>query len=35
VICLAALERTLTDLGYPVKLGEGVRAAQEVLGQAG
>lgn len=35
VICLAALERTLTDLGYQVKLGEGVRAAQEVLSQAG
>jgi len=35
VICLAALERTLTDLGYPVKLGEGIRAVQEVLGQAG
>ncbi len=35
VICLAALERTLTDIGYPVKLGEGVRAAQEVLSQAG
>jgi aspartate aminotransferase-like enzyme len=35
VICLAALERTLTDLGYPAKLGEGVRAVQEVLGQAG
>lgn len=35
VICLAALERTLNDRGYPVKLGDGVRAAQEVLGQAG
>lgn len=34
VICLAALERTLTDLGYPVKLGEGIRAAQDVLAQA-
>jgi aspartate aminotransferase-like enzyme len=31
IICLSALERTLNDLGYPVKLGEGVRAAQEVL----
>jgi aspartate aminotransferase-like enzyme len=28
---LAALEFVLSDLGYPVKLGEGVRAAQEVL----
>lgn len=35
VVCLAALERTLTDLGYSVKLGEGLRAVQEVLGQAG
>lgn len=35
VICLAALERTLTDLGYSLKLGEGVRAVQEVLGQTG
>ncbi|PTL36153.1 aminotransferase [Candidatus Methylomirabilis limnetica] len=34
VVCLAALERTLADLGYPVKLGEGIRAAQEVLVQA-
>lgn len=35
VVCLAALERTLSDLGYPVKLGEGVRAVQEALSQAG
>jgi aspartate aminotransferase-like enzyme len=35
VVCLAALERTLADLGYPVKLGEGIRAVQEVLVQAG
>lgn len=35
IVCLSALERTLNDLGYPVKLGEGVRAAQEVLSQAG
>lgn len=28
---LAALEFVLSELGYPVKLGEGVRAAQEVL----
>jgi len=35
IVCLSALERTLYDLGYPAKLGEGVRAAQEVLSQAG
>jgi len=35
IVCLSALERTLNDLGYPVKLGEGVRAAQEILSQAG
>ncbi|MBZ0159474.1 alanine--glyoxylate aminotransferase family protein [Candidatus Methylomirabilis sp.] len=35
VVCLAALERTLIDLGYSLKLGEGVRAVQEVLAQAG
>ena len=28
---LGALELTLADLGYPVKLGEGVRAAQQIL----
>jgi aspartate aminotransferase-like enzyme len=31
VVALAAVERTLAELGYPVKLGEGVRAAQEIL----
>jgi aspartate aminotransferase-like enzyme len=35
IVCLSALERTLNDLGYPVKLGEGLRAAQEVLSQTG
>ncbi len=30
---LGALEFVLSELGYPVKLGEGVRAAQEVLQQ--
>ncbi|MGH7429007.1 MAG: pyridoxal-phosphate-dependent aminotransferase family protein [Candidatus Methylomirabilaceae bacterium] len=35
MVCLSALERTLNDLGYPVKLGEGLRAAQEVLSQTG
>lgn len=34
VVCMAALERTLADLGYPMKLGDGVRAVQEVLSQA-
>ncbi len=34
IVCLAALERTLSDLGYPAKLGEGVRAAQEILSQS-
>ncbi|MBI4572818.1 MAG: alanine--glyoxylate aminotransferase family protein [candidate division NC10 bacterium] len=28
---LGALELVLADLGYPVKLGEGVRAAEEIL----
>ncbi|MBI3121545.1 MAG: alanine--glyoxylate aminotransferase family protein, partial [candidate division NC10 bacterium] len=28
---LGALELTLADLGFPVKLGEGVRAAQQIL----
>jgi aspartate aminotransferase-like enzyme len=28
---LGALELLLADLGYPVKLGEGVRAAEEIL----
>jgi aspartate aminotransferase-like enzyme len=31
VVALAALEQTLSELGYPVKFGEGTRAAQEVL----
>lgn len=31
IVALTALEFTLTDLGYPVKVGEGVRAAEEVL----
>jgi aspartate aminotransferase-like enzyme len=35
IICLSALERTLNDLGYPIKLGDGMRAAQEVLARAG
>ena len=35
IVCLSALERTLNDLGYPIKLGDGLRAAQEVLARAG
>ncbi len=31
LVALGTLELVLTDLGYPVKLGEGVRAAQEIL----
>lgn len=32
IVALSALELTLSELGYPIKLGEGIRAAQEVLG---
>jgi len=28
---IAALEFTLAELGYPVRLGDGLRAAQDVL----
>ena len=31
VTCVAAVEMTLRDLGHPVELGAGVRAAEEVL----
>ena len=31
VVALSALELTLAEVGYPVKLGDGIRAAQEVL----
>jgi aspartate aminotransferase-like enzyme len=31
VVALSALELTLSELGYPSKPGEGIRAAQEVL----
>ncbi len=31
LIALGTLELVLADLGYPVKLGEGVRAAQQIL----
>jgi aspartate aminotransferase-like enzyme len=33
VVALSALELTLAELGYPVKIGEGIRAAQEILAQ--
>ena len=31
LVALGTLELVLADLGYPVKLGEGVRAAQQIL----
>lgn len=31
IVALSALELTLSEVGYPIKLGEGIRAAQEVL----
>ena len=31
--CLAALELTLNDMGYPVKRGAGVAAAEEIFSQ--
>ncbi len=31
LVALGTLELVLADLGYPVKLGDGVRAAQEIL----
>jgi aspartate aminotransferase-like enzyme len=31
LIALGTLELVLAELGYPVKLGEGVRAAQQIL----
>ncbi|HSC70829.1 MAG TPA: alanine--glyoxylate aminotransferase family protein, partial [Candidatus Methylomirabilis sp.] len=31
LIALGTLELVLVELGYPVKLGEGVRAAQQIL----
>lgn len=33
ITVISGLELALKDLGYPVKLGEGVRAAQEVFGR--
>jgi aspartate aminotransferase-like enzyme len=32
IVALSALELTLKDLGYPVELGAGVRAAEMVFG---
>ncbi len=31
IVALSALELTLAELGYPLKLGEGIRATQEAL----
>lgn len=31
VVALSTLELTLAELGYPTKMGEGIRAAQEIL----
>jgi aspartate aminotransferase-like enzyme len=33
--CLAALELTLAEMGYPVKRGAGVAAAEQVFAEAG
>ena len=33
ITAISGLEMALKDMGYPVKLGEGVRAAMEVLGK--
>ncbi len=35
ITVVAALELALADLGYPVKIGEGTRAATEVLRELG
>lgn len=32
ILSISALERSLKDLGYPVELGKGLKAAQEILG---
>jgi aspartate aminotransferase-like enzyme len=32
--CLAALEMTLEEMGYPVKRGSAVAAAEEVFGKS-
>jgi aspartate aminotransferase-like enzyme len=34
VTAVAAVEMTLKDLGHPVQLGAGVRAAEEIIVQA-
>ncbi len=31
IVALSALELTLSEVGYPIKLGKGIQAAQEVL----
>ena len=33
ITALAALEQVLQELGHPVDLGAGVRAAQKILGE--
>ena len=33
IIGISAVEMTLRDLGYPIRLGEGVKAAEEILGK--
>ena len=33
IIGVSAVEMVLKDLGYPVRMGEGVRAAEEILSQ--
>ncbi len=35
ITVVAALELTLADLGYPVKIGEGTRAATQMLRERG
>jgi len=33
IVALSSLEMSLSKLGYPVKLGEGLAAAEEILGK--
>ena len=33
IIAVSAVEMVVKTLGYPIKMGEGVRAAQEILGE--
>jgi aspartate aminotransferase-like enzyme len=34
ITAISALEMTLLELGYPLELGKGVKAAEEALGEA-